>query len=363
MSIFYLDKSLFSEKEHTVAEHGGMRAVAFRYSTGAYALRVENQRGSFTVLPFWGHQIWRASFDGIDLEMKTTVEEPEEAAEQFITSYGCFMMHAGLCGVGGPGPEDNHKPHGDLPVAPFGEPRLVCGEDAGGKFMTVLGTYHHRRVFAVEYKFTSAYKLYENGTLIHMTAHIENLRHTPMEYAYLCHINFRPFEGARLLSTAPCDEKHIRVHKNIPATMPEKEAKALSDYMDAMQKTPEVHTVVDRNTQIYDPEIVSTLFYKGDAEGYAHTLQCRGDGYACYVKHPVNPLNNSLRWISRTNDEDAMGMVLPASTEHKGYSHAKREGQIRKIEGGGILEFTISFGLLVPAETEKIAKEIERVLR
>ncbi len=362
MAVYYLDKAIFGEKERVVAVHGAMRAVTFRYSTGTCALRVENERGYFTVLPFWGHQIWRASFDGIDLTMKTGLEEPTEVPD-FMDSYGCFMMHSGLCGVGGPGPEDNHGTHGDLPTAPFDEPRIECGEDADGRYMIVLGTYHHFRTFTVDYKFTSGYKLYENGTLIHLTVHVENLRTNPMEYAYLCHINFRPFEGAKLLCTAPCDEKHIRVHKNIPASMPEKEAKALKAYMDAMQKTPGVHTTVDRESQIYDPEIVSTLFYKADEEGYAHTMQYCPDGYACYVKHPVEPLNNSLRWIARTGDEDAMGMVLPASAEHKGYSHAKREGQIRTIAGKGTLEFTISFGLLVPVEAEKISEKIEKVLR
>lgn len=362
MSVFYLDSTVFGEKERVVAAHGSMQAKTFRYSTGTRAIRIENERGYFIVLPFWGHQIWRASFDGIDLGMISGIEEPREAP-QFIESYGCFMMHSGLCGVGGPGPEDDHKVHGDLPVAPFAEPRIECGEDENGKYMTLLGTYHHYKSFSVNYKFTSAYKLYENGTLIHLGVHIENLRHSPLEYGYLCHINFRPFEGAELVCTAPCDEKHIRVHKAIPASMPEKEAKALKAYMDAMQKTPEVHTKVDRTKQIYDPEIVSTIFYKGDEEGYAHTMQCREDGYACYVKHPVEPLNNSLRWISRTSDEDAMGMVLPASAEHKGYSHAKREGQIRTIEAGGTLDFGISFGLLVPVEAEEMRKKIEKVLR
>ncbi|MBE7063682.1 MAG: DUF4432 family protein [Clostridia bacterium] len=362
MATFYLSEKDFGERERVVASHGEMRAASFCYSTGARAIRVENARGYFIVLPFWGHQVWRASFDGMDLHMKTGIEEPREAA-QFLESYGCFMMHSGLCGVGGPGPEDDHKVHGDLPVAPFGDPRIECGEDAGGKYMVVLGTYHHYKSFSVNYKFTSGYKLYENGTVLHLSVHVDNLRNAPMEYAYLCHINFRPMDGATLYSTAPCDEKHIRVHKNIPATMPEKEAKDLKAYMDAMQKTPEVHLTVDRERQIYDPEIVSTLFYKGDEEGYAHTMQCRPDGYACYVKHPVEPLGYSLRWISRTSDEDAMGMVLPASSEHKGYSHAKREGQIRTIAAGGTLDMDITFGLLVPVEAEEVRKKIEKVLR
>ena len=57
-----------------------------------------------------------------------------------------------------------------------------------------------------------------------------------------------------------------------------------------------------------------------------------------------------------------MGMVLPASSEHKGYSHAKREGQIRTIAAGGTLDFDISFGLLVPVEAEAMCKKIEKVL-
>lgn len=360
MSLFYLNDAMFSEKETTVAVHGDMRATAFRYSTGTAALKITNKRGYFTVLPFWGHQIWRASFDGIDLWMKTKIEEPI-MEEDFFDSYGCFMMHSGLCAVGGPGPEDNHKIHGDLPVAPFADPKIECGEDEGGKFITVYGTFHRYRTFNVNYKFTSGYKLYENGTLIHLTVQIENLRKSEMEYAYLCHINFRPFDGAKLLYTAPLDEKHIKVHKNVPASMPEKDAKALRAYMDAMQKTPEVHTLVGAEGQIYDPEIVSTIYYKGDEEGYAHTMQYREDGYACYVKHPVEPLSHSLRWISRTSDEDAMGMVLPASAEHLGYSHAKREGQIRTIPGEGTLTFSIDFGLLVPVEAEEMCKKIEKV--
>lgn len=361
MATFYLDKKSFGEAEKVVVSHGDLCVKTFRYSTGTEALRIENKRGYFIVLPFFGHQIWRASFDGIDLTMKTDIEEPIEKAD-FMDSYGCFMMHSGLCGVGGPGPEDNHMVHGDLPVASFAEPRVACGEDENGRYVVVMGTFHRFRTFNVDYKFTSSYKLYENGTVIQLTVKIENLRKKPMEYSYLCHINFRPFEGAKLIYSAPCDKEHIRVHKGIPATMPKEEAAALEAYMDAMQNTPEVHTTVDRASQIYDPEIVSTIFYKGDEDGYAHTMQMRPDGYACYVKHPVNPLNNSLRWISRTDNEDAMGMVLPASAEHKGYSHAKREGQIRTIDGEKTLEFSISFGLLLPDEAKEVEKKIAKVL-
>ncbi len=361
MATFYLDKANFTDAEKQIISHGDIRVSTFRYSTGTAALKVENKRGYFTVLPFWGHQIWRANFDGIDLHMDTGLAEPTEV-EQFLESYGCFVMHSGLSGVGAPGPEDSHKPHGDLPVAAFKEPRVECGEDEGGRYVKVLATFHKYKTYSDNYKFTSGYKLYENGAVIASSVKIENLRKRPMEYAYLCHINFMPFDGAKLYCTAPCDKDHLEVFKAIPASMPEKDARALSDYMDKMQNTPEVHYTVDSKTQMYDPEIVARIDYLADEEGYAHTMQKRTDGYACYVKHPVEPLNNSLRWISRTQDEEAMGMVLPATADNKGYTYAKKAGKIRTIEGEGTLEFTISFGLLVPGEADAMQKKIEKVL-
>lgn len=361
MAIFYLENENFTDAEKLVVSHGDIRVYTFRYSTGTAGLKIENKRGYFTVLPFYGHQIWRASFDGIDLHMDTNLAEPTEL-EQFLDSYGCFVMHSGLCGVGGPGPEDSHKPHGDLPVAAFRHPRIECGEDEGGRYVRVLATFHKYRTYSDNYKFTSGYKLYENGAVITSSVKIENLRKRPMEYVYLCHINFMPFEGAKLIGTLPLDKEHIEVLKVIPASMPEEEAKKLSDYMDKMQENPEVHVVVDKKSQMYDPEIVAKLTYLADEEGYAHTLQKRTDGYACYVKHPVEPLNNSLRWISRTDDEEAMGMVLPASAINKGYTYAKKNGMVRTIEGESTLEFSMDFGLLVPAETEEMCKKIEKVL-
>ena len=60
----YLKKDFFSEREFLLAQNQNMRAVAFRYSTGVEALRIENTRGYFIILPFQGQQIWRAFFDG-----------------------------------------------------------------------------------------------------------------------------------------------------------------------------------------------------------------------------------------------------------------------------------------------------------
>ncbi len=363
MATFYIDKKCFGEVEKPLCVHGALSANAFLYASGVSAIRISNERGYFIVLPYQGHQIWHASFDDIDMQMQSDIDEPVPT-KHFLESYGCFMMHSGLCAVGVPSsPEDTHEPHGDLPTAAFSDARITTGEDAGGKYLALSGSYHHYKTFNANYLFTSTYKLYENGTLIHLNVEFENLKNTPMEYAYLCHINFRPIDGAKLICSAPTDAKGLLVHKIVPPTMPESEAKALRGYMDAMQKTPEVHLTVCREKQIYDPEIVSTIYYRGDENGDAHTMQKRPDGYAFYVKHPIEPLSNSVRWIARTPDMDAMGMVLPSTAEHLGHAHAVRKGQMRTLQAGEKMSFDLSFGLLVPVEAERICEKIEKIMR
>ena len=58
----YLKKEFFSEKEFLLVDNGSMKATAFRYSTGIEAVKVENRKGYFIILPFKGHQIWRVHF-------------------------------------------------------------------------------------------------------------------------------------------------------------------------------------------------------------------------------------------------------------------------------------------------------------
>ena len=69
-----LKKHMFLEKEFVLAENGKMKATAFKYSTGVEALKVENDKGYFIILPFQGQQIWRVNFLGKDLYMKTKIE-------------------------------------------------------------------------------------------------------------------------------------------------------------------------------------------------------------------------------------------------------------------------------------------------
>ncbi|MBQ6677135.1 MAG: hypothetical protein IJM71_03705, partial [Clostridia bacterium] len=55
----------------------------------------------------------------------------------------------------------------------------------------------------------------------------------------------------------------------------------------------------------------------------------RADGTAVYVKHDPRQLPYGTRWIARTVDEDALGMCLPATAEHKGRIYCREHRQQR----------------------------------
>ena len=122
-----------------------------------------------------------------------------------------------------------------------------------------------------------------------------------------------------------------------------------------MEKDISFGDIVGGEGQIYDPELCFTMMYEG-SEG--HTLQyVEGEG-ACYVKHSVNSLPYAIRWISRTNYEDALGMVLPCTCEHLGYKYVKENNQIKYLQGNESVNFTMTVGWLDDAEAKEVIKKI-----
>ena len=356
----YLQKSFFGEKEKRIAENGDLKVSTFVYDSGVAAVRVANRRGYIIVLPFKGQQVWRAVFDQHELIMRNLFDEPE-ATNEFLKTYGGFMIHCGLTAMGNPSPEDTHVIHGELPCAPYRNAALLCGEDAGGRYVTVTGEYEFKIGFENAYRFRPECKLYEDGTVIHMTSNIENLRNFPMEYLYLCHINFRPVDGSRLVYSAK--KENVYTHVLVPDNMnPEDKAK-LEAYFEMLRKDVTCHENVGAEGQFYQPEIVFTVRYEQDEDGRGYCLQRLPDGYVHYVSHRPSQLPYGLRWISRMGEEDAMGMLLPATAEHNGYLDCKAKGYIRHLPPRGAVRFDFEAGLLCPESAQKVADKIESMLK
>ena len=75
-------------------------------------------------------------------------------------------------------------------------------------------------------------------------------------------------------------------------------------------------------------------------------MQMEPSGTAIYVKHDPRQLPYGTRWIARTEDEDALGMCLPATSEHKGRLYCQEHGQQRILKTGKTVRYHIETGLL-----------------
>ena len=343
-----LKREFFSEKEFVIAENSTMKATAFKYSTGVCAIKVENNRGYFIILPFQGQQIWRAAFDGHDLAMKSTFEEPV-ANVPFLRTYGGFIYHCGMTSIGAPDAE--HLQHGEIPNIDYGSAYIECGEGADGAYIAVGGSVDYNVSFTRRYIFSPKCTLTENGTVLKLDVELKNMRENPLEYAYLCHINFAPIYGAKLHYNAKCKT----VHRIIPDDMPADKKAKLICQLDALEADIHSADTVGEDGQFYQPEICCTMIYEGD-RGY--TLQyAEGEG-ACYVTHTTKELPCSIRWISRCETEDAMGMVLPSTGEHRGYQYLKDNGQLKYLEPYGTLSFTMEAGWIDDARAKEVIAKI-----
>ncbi len=343
-----LKKEFFSDREFVLAEYKNMKAIAFTFSTGVAGLRIENNKGNFVILPFQGQQIWSAEFDGISYGMKTMIKEPLENV-QFLKTYGGFLYHCGCDSVGAP--DADHPQHGIVPNAKFQEAYLICDEDENGTYMAVGGTFDNNISFVKRYKFSPLCKLYEDSTVLKFDIQIENLRDNPMEYAYLCHINFKPIDGAKLVYNG----KIKTVHRAIPDDMVPEKKKKLIACMDALEADGTFGDIIGAEGQFYEPEICCTVVYDGDR---AYTMQyVEGEG-AFYETHPTKELPYAIRWAARTATEDSFGMALPATCEHKGYAYAKENGQIKYLPPFGKINFSIEAGWISDNCAKEIIKKI-----
>ena len=219
MNRINLYKEFFVEKEKTLFDGGNLKAIIFKYSTGIEAVKLSNEKGYVTLLPIVGQQVWDMEFLGHNMVMKSIYDEPENCYTFYGESYGAFLMHCGLTAMGNPTSEDTHLPHGELPIAKYNEAYIITGEDEKGKYISLSGRYSFKRAFEHNYEFSPECRLYENASTIEMHISITNHKDLPLEYFYLCHINYRPVDGAKLYYTAK--PENITPHHEVPDGYPD----------------------------------------------------------------------------------------------------------------------------------------------
>ncbi len=351
----YLQDRFFTEKETVLVESGELKATLFTYSTGVEAVRISNAKGSATVLPFMGQAVWRCDFLGRELTMKSIYDEPQNCTF-YGDTYGFFVLHCGLTAMGNPTAADTHPGHGELPLAKYRQAWVEVGEDLKGPWIAVGGIYSHLRCFSVNYDFSPTLKLRAGATSLEIDVEFTNRKDLPLEYYYLCHINHLPVDGSRLLYTA--DPKKAIINHEVPDGYRKDWADATNAWLDKMDINPSCGDKVGAEGESYRPEIVNCFMHHAAKDGWAYTMQLHPDGTAVYVKHDPKQLPYGTRWIARTEDEDALGMCLPATAEHKGRLYCQEHRQQRILKTGRTVSYHIETGLLDKAGARAMKKLI-----
>ncbi|MBN1963492.1 MAG: DUF4432 family protein [Anaerolineae bacterium] len=360
-TVIHLTPDQFSEADRTLVTYGSLKAHSRRYASGVAGVRLTHAHGQLIVLPFQGQQIWSAAFEapGVpwrNLTMRSMFGQPRPT-QDFLATFGGFLQHCGLAGVGGPGPEDTHPLHGELPNAPYDTAYLVTGEDARGPYLGIGGTYQYTVAFGTNYRAEPLVKLYAGASTFTVGMTITNLKRAPIEVMYLAHVNFRPVDGGRLVYSAPAS--NVRVRAEIPSHI--HPGPGYAEFLAELAADPSRHEVFKPDLN-FDPEMVFFIDYAADADGWAHSMQVHPDGSADLIRHRLDQLPKGTRWISRTPDQDAVAIVEAGTCLPEGYRAVKAAGGELVLEPGEQFHCDFEIGLLAPDEAARLEQHIQQII-
>lgn len=353
-----LQRPFFSEKRRPFIESGELRASLFRYDSGVEAVLLANGASELVMLPFQGQQIWSATFGGRNVTMKSMFSQPNPTTE-YVRTYGGFLLHCGFTAMGVPTEQDDHPLHGELPNARFQHAWLVLGEDQDGEYIGLGGEYQHTVAFQYNYTARPLVKLYAGGKEVHVSVVFRNCKETPMEFMYMGHANYRPVDDGRLVYSAQVSRESVRVRRSIPSHV--SPGPDYLKFLERLAEEPEEHHLLDASLS-FDPEMVFSIDYKADADGWAHTMQVHPGGSADYVRHRPQQLPVGVRWISRTPDQDALGLVLPATAGAEGKAAEREQGNVRELAGGAKWRCDYLLGTLDPGEVGAMEEKISEIV-
>jgi len=169
----------------------------------------------------------------------------------------------------------------------------------------------------------------------------------------MCHVNFRPVDYGRIVQSADWTKESMELRAAIPEHV--KVSQGFRDFLAKLEENPKLTEVIKPEDE-YDPEIVFFLRSpKVDEHGWSHYMQLHPDGSADYVRYKPEELDHNTRWISRTKDQEGLGLALPTTCDPEGYTAEKKKGNIKEIPAKSTVSFSVVAGYLNKEE----AKEME----
>jgi hypothetical protein len=344
----------FSNRENILAKAGELIASTFTYSTGVAGLRIANSVGELEILPFQGQQIWRATFYGRPLTMRSMFNEPNPTTD-YLSTYGGFLIHCGAIGMGNPSSEDTHPVHGELPNAHYRQAELLIGSDEHGPYISLTGKYQYSVAFSHNYIAQPTLTLRENDGRIHVTMVIKNLKYSPMEFMYLAHINFLPVDNGQIVDTAPIGIAHVRITHVMQGLY--ESSPTYRNMIEDFEHDPEKHRTL-LSGGLIDPEIVLAVNALPDKRGWATSMQIHPDGTADFVRHRPEEFKHCLRWICRSGDQEALGLLLPSTAEPDGYLAERAKGNLQIINPHEEACFSFECGMLDVSASQEMSEAI-----
>ena len=158
-------------------------------------------------------------------------------------------------------------------------------------------------------------------------------------------MNHRPVNGSKIVES-PLKRKPIINHE-VPDGYYKPWGDATNKFLDALDKDYTLQSTVGVKGESYRPEIVNCYFHKPDAKGWAIVKQVYPkNAGGVFVKYRPSELPYATRWIARTTDEDAMGMCLPATAEHKGRLFCQAHKEQKYLAPGKTFSVHIETGIL-----------------
>jgi hypothetical protein len=357
-TIIHLRPDFFSDNEKLIVESGQLYASSFRFDSGVCGLRLTCDVGELVLLPYQGQQVWSATFNGRSLTMRSMFDQPYPT-RIFLDTFGGFLQHCGITGVGGPGPDDTHPLHGELPNAPYECASVIVGEDENGPYIGLTGQFQYTVAFSHSYMAEPLVKLYAGSTLFHVSMTVTNLKQSEQELLYLAHVNFRPVDNGRLVYSAIPTPEHVRVRSSIPSHI--KPGPGYVEFIAELGKHPEKHHILKPDLG-FNPEAVFFIDYLPDEEGWAHSMQIHTDGQADYIAYKPDQLPKATRWISRTPDQDAIALVEAGVTEPEGYLAEKAKGNVKSIKPGEQFTCEFKIGALNAEQASNLEKKIKALI-
>jgi hypothetical protein len=342
-AVFHLKQAFFAELPHEVFRNEAFRVELFRYPTGIEAIRVSQDRGHVVILPYYGHMIWEAVFDGVPLKLENRFQAPRPAAD-IVGTYGCFMYHSGLLRNGNPGPGDTHALHGEMPLAPMDLARIEAGEDASGPWLAVVGERDYLMGFGDHYRACPRVLLRPGATTFEIAMDVANLGADPMDLMYMCHANFAFVDGGQILQPARFDRQDTVVRTSVPAIV-----KSDPEYLQriaAMREDPSATERLDAS-QGFDPELVFYIRHlQPAADGLVHVMLRRPAGDAFSMVYDPEQFSHLVRWILANHKQRVCAFAMPATCGVEGYRAEAEQGHVRTIQGGQTAHFSIRLGYL-----------------